>query len=191
MGTTTESGAATRILDIAESLVQRRGFNAVSYADIADELKVTKPALHYHYRSKNDLGAALIERYRVRFAAALDELGTTSPPEALTGYIGLFDDVLVRDRMCLCGMLAAEYSTLPEAMQRSVIAFFADSEVWLARQLERGRLDGSMSLSSSPELHARLLLSALEGAMLVARAHNDPERFSAVAGSLLAALGVR
>ena len=47
-----------RILDVAERLVQTRGFNGFSYADIADALKVTKASLHYHFRGKADLGAA-------------------------------------------------------------------------------------------------------------------------------------
>lgn len=190
MGSSTESGSATRILDVTESLVQQRGFNAVSYGDIAAELHMTTPAVHYHYRSKSDLGAALVERYRVRFGQALDQLESDTPRQALIGYVSLFDSVLVRDRMCLCGMLAAEYSTLPEAMQRSVLGFFADSEAWLARQLERGQRDGSLTLSASPQQHAQVLLSALEGAMLVARAHNEPHRLRTVADPLLATLVV-
>ena len=61
------SGTAARILDIAEQLVQVRGFNAFSYADIAAQLKITKAALHYHFAGKAELGEALIARYATRF----------------------------------------------------------------------------------------------------------------------------
>jgi TetR/AcrR family transcriptional regulator, transcriptional repressor for nem operon len=64
-------GTADRALDVAERLVQIRGFNGVSYADIAGELKITKASLHYHFRSKGELGYALISRYSARFATAL------------------------------------------------------------------------------------------------------------------------
>ena len=50
---------ATVILDIAERLVQRRGFNGFSYADIAAELGITKASLHYHFPSKAELGESL------------------------------------------------------------------------------------------------------------------------------------
>ena len=63
---------ATRILDLAEELVQTRGFSGFSYADIAARLDVTPASLHYHYGSKADLGEALIRRYRTRFMSALD-----------------------------------------------------------------------------------------------------------------------
>ena len=62
---------ATQILDVAERLVQVRGFNGFSYADVAAELKITKAALHYHFAGKAELGEALVVRYAARFAEAL------------------------------------------------------------------------------------------------------------------------
>ena len=64
----------TQILDVAERLVQTRGYNAFSYADIANELELTKAALHYHFAGKAQLGEALIHRYADRFRTALDAL---------------------------------------------------------------------------------------------------------------------
>ena len=52
-----DAGTATRILDVAEGLVQARGFNGFSYADVASqEVGITKAALHYHFPGKADLG---------------------------------------------------------------------------------------------------------------------------------------
>ena len=48
---------ADRILDSAERLVQVRGFNAFSYADVARELGITKASLHYHFAGKAELGS--------------------------------------------------------------------------------------------------------------------------------------
>ena len=66
------SDTAARILDVAERLVQLRGFNGFSYADIAAELHITKASLHYHYAGKAELGRALIERYAERFTRRKD-----------------------------------------------------------------------------------------------------------------------
>ena len=55
---------ATRILDAAQALVQQRGYNAVSYGDLAEALDLTTAAIHYHFPSKADLGQALVGRYR-------------------------------------------------------------------------------------------------------------------------------
>ena len=54
------------ILNLAEALLQDRGFNGFSYANIASELGVKNAAIHYHYPSKEDLGIPVMQRYRER-----------------------------------------------------------------------------------------------------------------------------
>src|SRR5439155_10505299 len=140
MATTRQKPAgdtATRILDVAERLVQSRGFNGFSYADIAAELEITTASLHYHFPGKGELGRALIGRYTDRFADALDaiddELGDALALEKLAAYGNLYAAVLREKRLCLCGMLAAEFHTLPEGMREAVLAFFEANEKWLGR----------------------------------------------------------
>src|SRR5471030_1051276 len=134
-----EGDTATMILDVAERLVQNSGFNGFSYADAAGELGITKAALHYHFASKSELGEALIVRYAARFAAALTAVDDdiADSPAKLVAYADLYRDVLRDHRMCLCGMLAAEYQTLPKPMQAAVVRFFDDNEVWLAAVLDQ------------------------------------------------------
>jgi TetR/AcrR family transcriptional regulator, transcriptional repressor for nem operon len=185
-------GTAARILDAAEDLVQVRGFNGFSYADISGQLGITKAALHYHFAAKADLGQALIARYTSRFAealAAIDTAGST-PAERLGQYAALYGLVLQRGKMCLCGMLAAEYQTLPPPMQKSVTGFFDANESWLEKVLEEGRQDGGLRFSGSARETARVVIACLEGAMLVARPYGDIERFRSVAAGLLASLAV-
>jgi TetR/AcrR family transcriptional repressor of nem operon len=179
-----------RILDVAERLVQVRGFNGFSYADIAAELQITKAALHYHFASKAALGEALIARYAGRFMGALASLGTGDGRASakLDGYAGLYLQVLRNRSMCLCGMLAAEYQTLPQPMQDAVIRFFDQNESWLASVLEQGRADGSLQFADSARDTARMLVAGLEGAMLIARPYGDIARFQAATASLLATL---
>ncbi len=183
---------AERILDVAEPLVQLRGFNAVSYADIAAVLEITTASLHYHFRSKAELGSALVERYTRTFAMALAAIDETvaDAPGKLAAYAGLYGSVLEGRRMCLCGVLAAEYETLPAEMQRAVVRFFDANEVWLGRVLVAGLDEGSLNFSGSPAGTARAVVSALEGALLVARSYHDLGRFEAAASRLIDALTV-
>jgi TetR/AcrR family transcriptional regulator, transcriptional repressor for nem operon len=185
-----DEGTAARILDVAEALVQVRGFNGFSYADIAAELGITKAALHYHFASKADLGEALLARYAARFADALDavEAGAATASAKLAGYAELYLSVLRERRMCLCGMLAAEYQTLPRPMRDAVLDFFDRNESWLARVLEEGRAEQSLSYPGSARDTARMIVSGLEGAMLIARPYGDLARFQTAVESLLAGL---
>ena len=183
------TGAATRdhVLDVAERLAQTRGFNGFSYADIAAELGITKASLHYHYPTKADLGCAIIDRYGHRFGAALGQISAAGRAAAwqLEAYVQLYADVLRNDRLCLCGMLAAEYSTLPEPMRRAIRRFFEENEAWLARLLESGRRAGDLTFEGLADEAANALTSTLEGAMLLARSYGDPARFETAAGRLL------
>jgi TetR/AcrR family transcriptional regulator, transcriptional repressor for nem operon len=183
-------GTASRILDVAEQLVQTRGFNGFSYADVAAQLDVTTASLHYHYRGKAELGEALITRYTSRFGEALEMIDREhdGAPAKLAAYARIYADVLRRGRMCLCGMLAADYDTLPDAMRRAVVLFFDASEQWLARVLEQGSAEGALEFSGSPEEVAQSIVSGLEGALLIARPYHDVARFEAAADRLLAGL---
>ncbi|MGW4774586.1 TetR/AcrR family transcriptional regulator [Nocardia sp. NPDC004278] len=168
-----DSSTRSHILDAAERLVQSRGFNGFSYADIAAELSISKPALHYHFPGKAELGLALIRRYERRFFEALSAVDEQSAPERLEYYASLYLGVLREQRMCLCGMLAAEYTTLSGPMQRAVIHFFDRNEAWLAEVLTQGRREGTLTFAESPHERAHVIIGSLEGAMLVSRLYGN------------------
>jgi len=175
---------------VAERLVQSRGFNGFSYADVAQELGVTKASLHYHFPGKAELGEALIKRYAGRFGEALEGIDAdcADARQKLDRYAQLYALVLKDQRMCLCGMLAADYTTLPPAMREAVVRFFDDNQAWLQKVLEEGRDSGALHYENSAAGEAQLIIGALEGAMLVARPYGDPDRFAAAAQRLLATL---
>ena len=185
-----ENRTAERILDIAERLVQTRGFNNFSYADIATELGLTTASLHYHFRGKAELGQALITRYAERFDEALATIDRDIPdaPEKLEAYANLFAGVLEGKRMCMCGVLAAEYQTLPKPMRSAVIRFFDDNQRWLADVLTHGQADKTLAFKGSADEVAQSILSTLEGAMLVARPYGNLDRFNSTAHQLLSSL---
>ena len=180
-----------RILDIAERLVQTRGFNGFSYADIAGAMHVTKASLHYHFRGKADLGKRLIERYEQNFLAALAKIDAESADarERLRRYAAIYGEVLQDDRMCLCGMMAAEFGTLPETMREVMRHYFDENERWLAGVLREGKREKKLKFAGSAADAAQALIGSLEGAMMIARSYRDPARFKMVSERILAELG--
>ena len=185
-----ERDTRTAILDIAERLVQNRGFNGFSYADVAEQLSITTPALHYHFAGKAELGEALISRYATTFAIALEQIDATvtDAPAKLEAYADLYLEVLRDQRMCLCGILAAEYETLPKLMTENVIRFFDDNEQWLAHVLEQGQQNETLQFTGTTLEAARMIVGTLEGAMLLARPYGDVARFQTSAARLIADL---
>jgi len=179
---------ASAILDVAQRLIQTRGYNGFSYADIASELAITNAALHYHFATKAQLGEALVDRYEATFTHLLSAIDAenTDSVERLRAYVEVYRIVLGDQRICLCGMLAAEYQTLPDGMQAAVGRFFDLNEVWLQRLLDHGREDGKLAFAGSARDTGRMIMAGLEGALLLSRATKDDGRFHATADALLA-----
>lgn len=179
-----------RILDVAQRLIQARGFSGFSYADIAAKVGIRKASIHHHFPTKGVLGTKLMVRYRRAFAGALEEIDREDDARVkLRRYAELFAHVL-RDghRMCMCGMLAADFDALPKSVRAEVKGFFDDNEAWLAKVLDEGRRAESLEFEGASHDEARTILSAFEGAMLVARSHADVARFDGVARRVLASL---
>lgn len=182
---------ADRILDVAEGLVQTRGYEAFSYADISTVLGIRKASVHHHFASKAELTRAVAARYRRAFAARLQALDADfpDPTRRLMRYVRLFQEALHDgDHMCLAGMLASNTATLPGPVQAEVLGFFADQEAWLTGVITAGRSAGEFQFDGKPAVTAAALLAGLEGAMLVARVRGDVKHFAGVALRLAGAL---
>lgn len=63
-----------RILGIAEAAVLVKGFGATSIDELIEEAGITKSGFFYHFRDKNELALALIERHMQSDQLILDEL---------------------------------------------------------------------------------------------------------------------
>lgn len=174
------SETADRILDLVQERIQRRGYNAVSYGDLAEDLDLTTAAIHYHFPSKADMVEALVRRYRQQSAAMRKAL--LEEHDTLVGrleeYVQRFSSPLRRGGLCLCGVLAADESTLPEEFQQEVRQFFEEHENWLAEVIETGVTDGgNLQGCDTPRDVARVFLATIEGAMLTSP-DRSPEAYT-------------
>jgi TetR/AcrR family transcriptional repressor of nem operon len=178
----------SQILDVAEELAQSRGFNAFSYRDIAHEVGIRAPSIHYHFASKDDLGASLVERYRNRFAEERTriERRAKSARDRLRRFGRLFRTPLIHgNKMCLCGLLSAEFATLAPAIQKELQLFWKDNEQWLTNTLGEGYACGDLKFKGDGATRAKLFLAGLEGAMLAARVAGDLSHFDDILDALL------
>ncbi len=172
-----------KLLDAAQNLVQIHGFNAFSYGDLAGIIGITTASIHYHFPTKEDLGEALVRRYREEFNAILETIKTenSDPQTRIEKYAEQFLTCLMPDgKICLCGMLASDYATLPEKMRDHVRAFFSENEAWLAETLEKGKGSGAFVFKSTSADMAMAFFSSLEGGMLDARMFEDDSRLQRI-----------
>lgn len=178
------------ILAVAQKLVQQRGFNGFSYADIAEEVGIRKASLHHHFATKAELGLALMEDFTAQLDRELLRI-SAMPGKAdakLNAYVAIFRGTLNVDRMCMGGMLASEWQTLDHNMLPSLKRFFEHNVEWLTEVIAEGKTQKLFVLADTASNHARLLLSSLEGALLIARVTGDKEAFDRTALLLIIGL---
>ena len=175
------------ILDVAQELLQTRGFNAFSYQDIADRVGIRKASIHYHFPGKEELGVALVDRFRRdgrAWASSLAARGAT-PKEKLEALFAYYrDTVLPTRKICAYGIFSAEYNALPGGMRESIKKFHGAHLRWLTAVLTAGREEGIFHAGGSAEDQALLVASALQGAVQIARTGEDPKRYEATVEQL-------
>lgn len=171
-----------KLVDSARQLIQMRGYNGFSYADVAEQVQVKKASIHHHFPSKSDLAKAVVERSRGIITEQTKSLagGAFDPEEQLAMYTGYWEKCIADASapFCVAGMLATELPTLPDDLAEAVRAHFRDLSNWLETLLTRGAQMGRFSLQGSARLEAESFMSLVYGAMLTARAYGEPKVFA-------------
>lgn len=161
------------ILDAARRVVQARGYNALSFRELAKEVGIKSASIHYHFPTKGDLGAALAKRYTEDTVGYLEQLLTQSqdPAAMMDAYTAAFRAALENDnRMCLCGILAAEHHDLPAEVRVEVDGFTDANVLWLGKVLA---LKQPEAQPESLQRQALSVFAAIQGAQLVSRGRDD------------------
>ena len=181
---------ADQILDLAQRLIQTRGYNAMSYRDLAGQIGIKTSSIHYYFPAKEDLGRALMARYRQGIQSVLAGIDATTdvPRVKIERYVDMFREAVRSGRICLGGMLATDLATLPRGVQAEVRTFFSENESWLAGVLEAGRESGAFTFKGSPQVEAATMFAALQGTMIAARLFHDDERLTSAVDWMLNAL---
>lgn len=168
------------IMAAAKAAVQTHGYNALSFRELAKEVGIKSASVHYHFPTKGDLAAALAERYADEAAEFLD--GLLAVPQSherlMRAYTAAFRKALADDnKMCLCGIMAAEYADIPPHVRVEVDRFTAVNTQWLATVF--GALH-PRTPRKAVEARAVAIFAAIEGAQLVARGRQDIRLFDQI-----------
>src|SRR4026209_1975985 len=151
------------IMNMAEALLQDKGFNGFSYAHISAELGVKNAAIHYHFPTKEDLARAVIQRYRDRFQLWINNsrIKNLSPEKRLDWFFSIYTDMRAdKGKVCLVGSMEAEFNSIPSALQIEVESLHKELLVWLQATLKEGRDAGVFHFNGEAAGKAALILSS-------------------------------
>lgn len=182
-----------QILEVATSLIQTKGYNAFSYRDIVEVVGVKTSSIHYHFPAKEDLGKAVVKQHVNTLEGELERIMSNVKQANKKKLEQFFDSVFeityFADRkMCLGGMLASDVLTLPEGIQSEIKRFFTRIEEWLVQLLDQGVESQEFSPIKDRKKEAALILSILEGSLLLARLYHDEKRLAQAKESVVSRL---
>lgn len=160
-----------RIVEAADQLFYQRGFEATSFADVAEIVGISRGNFYYHFKSKDDILEAVIELRLANTRAMLrrweDEGGDPA------GRIACFIHILIANQAkitlygCPVGTLVAELGKLDHVAQTRATALFTLFRDWLAAQF------AALGHAAEAEEMAMHLLAHSQGVATLAQAFQD------------------
>lgn len=161
----------SELLSCAETLIRCRGYNGFSYADLSRAVGVRTATIHYYFPAKKDLGIQLVASYDEKYDLALKEiiLASENGVDRILSYADLYLNGLEQELGCLCAVLAITPDFLPVEVQQGVRQFFKKHFLWLETVLRAGRENGSVKKDIDPTQQARLVITLLEGGLMMER----------------------
>lgn len=167
----TEPSTRERIVEAADAQFYQRGFEKTSFADIADQVKLSRGNFYYHFKTKDEILGAVIALRAQRTQAMLDSW--TSSAQAPAARLRCFAEMLIQNSKdiqrygCPVGTLCAELAKLKHPAGGDAGMIFGQFRSWLREQFEAlGREDDADALA----MH---LLSRSQGIASLANAFHD------------------
>ena len=180
--TRSTKGAATRdqILNAAARLIHVQGYQSTSLDDVLRESGVGKGNFYYYFKSKEDLGYAIIDRITQAFVErSLGPAFADTDADPVTQIHGFLDRVLEAQRVrkcvggCVMGNLASELSDVHEGFRLRLASIFDLWRVHLAEAVSRGQARGRLRADVDASRVAQFLVAGLEGSILLSKVAKD------------------
>ncbi|MGH7300768.1 MAG: TetR/AcrR family transcriptional regulator [Candidatus Rokuibacteriota bacterium] len=180
--TKSQKGAATRdqILNAASRLIHVQGYRSTSLDDVLRESGVGKGNFYYYFKSKEELGYAIIDRIARAFVErGLGPAFADTEADPVAQLHGFFERVLDSQRQrncvggCVMGNLASELSDVHEGFRQRLAEIFVAYQAHLAEAIRRGQQSGRLRSDADASRVAQFLVAGLEGAILLSKVTRD------------------
>jgi TetR/AcrR family transcriptional repressor of nem operon len=190
-----------RLLDAADELMRARGYEAVGLAEICRVADARKGSFYHYFPSKEVLAVAMLERaWRRRRDTTFDTAfsdRTRPVVDRFTLYAEAMAEDLRRNGVeatgvvpgCRFGNFAAEISPSHPAIRTKIVEVLDEMRLWFANALRDGVESGELRRDIDIDREAARVLAQMEGLMLLARAHDDPEAILLLPDSVSALRG--
>jgi TetR/AcrR family transcriptional repressor of nem operon len=177
----TVKGAGTKeqILQAACRLIHRHGFHNTSLDQILRESGVGKGNFYYHFKSKDELGYAVLDRLALWTSEYIGREIFRGDGKPVEEIFGLFDLIVAMQREtgcvggCPLGNLALEMSDVHDGFRRRIGGIVDSYRGYIADALARAQARGELAQNVQLDRLAEFIFAGIEGAILVTKVHKD------------------
>ncbi len=172
-----------KIVTTADDLFYRQGFNHTSFSDIASAVGISRGNFYYHFKTKDDILAAVIEKRKVGIKQFLNEWDETIPSakQRLNQYVDMvvsYQDNIVKYG-CPIGTVCSELNKLKNIHYNNATEMITLFRDWLIEQfvlLGHGK--------EKAKHYAMHMLTCTQGISVIGQAFTDPAYIRREAQSL-------
>ncbi len=161
------------MVEAADKLVHLQGFHETTLADIASHAQIPLGNLYYYFKTKEELGSAIIvnrAKYYNNLMAKWDQ--GSDPKSRITAFIDYIESrrTNLSRSGCPIGSLCQELHKGDDGfLSKQATSIFAEQLKWIERQF----LDFGCKEASAD--HALHLLSTMQGAALLTNSFGNPK----------------
>ena len=183
-----------KLIDIAAQLFHSHGFEGTSIGQIMETSGVCKSNFYYHFESKEALGLLAIEKVASEFREnILSKTILNFDLNPLERFDSFYEKAISFQRFLFSqppypgsffGNLALEQSAVNEKFRSILSDFFQEWKDSFEQCLRDGVEQGFFKEEVDPKEAAGLLISQIEGAILLSKVGNSVDTFEAACGAM-------
>ena len=185
-----------RVIEAAFRLIHRQGFNNTSLDDILRESGIGKGNFYHHFKGKDELGYAILDRLAFWATEGLGREVFDRGEDPLEQIFRMIDLIASAQRKASCvggcplGNLALEMSDIHDGFRQRIGEILTRWRGHVSGAIMRAQRQGQLARNVQPERLADFIIAGIEGAILSARVHKDPSILEGCFGELKRHLGM-
>jgi len=167
-----------RLKLIATEAAQRAGVSAVTFRELGKAVGIKSSSVIYHFKNKDGLLLEITKDYTDHTLLLLKDIDSDydQANDKLVAFIKVLEKSLAEGKICLCAMLASDIEALDDKTNYAVQQYFDALEEWITGVIKgSGKFDAQQASN-----YAKIILSAIEGAMLLDKVIGQPKRLVAL-----------
>ena len=164
-----------KLIEISIQAMSIKGFNNTGIAEILAVAKVPKGSFYHYFKSKDDLGFAIIEQYGQQLREGLVSHLETAQGSALARLQSYFTMILSYFEgnfglcNCLLGNLGQELSMQNVAMREAIFIHYRAVENIIADSLRQAKAEGELAPNLDEQILAKMFFASWEGCLVRAK----------------------